>query len=184
MTVYEATTRKDYRKIVRFTHKQPHSRLIPWRRTHGAKSVETEGLKQRKDTLKCLHVFWCEDEKGEIRAVLSVRERMTEQNIPVATNACVIMNDWDWKSDNGVYFKELVDSIIRIEAPKYRLERGHFFGMKKFADWTKELCGETMKVVREIPSADVDPTRVKCAVDLGPIYEYVIDFNAYIKGLK
>lgn len=171
MTVYEAVTAKDYRKIVAFIGKQPLSSLpmVCWIKGFKGTGLTLRHFEFWKTQIPYLHIFWCEDEKRVIRCVLSVQERMTPQQIPIATYASVILKDDDWKADNGAYFKELLDHIIRNEAPKYKLERGEFFGVEKFADWTKELCGDAMKIVNKFEN------------ELGIVYSYVIDFKRYLE---
>lgn len=170
MTVYEATRRKDYRKIADFIARQK-SKSLPmtcWRRGMQGKAMVITDLEYWKRK-PYFHLFYAEDDKRKIRCVLSVHERMTIEKVPLATYASVIMADEDWDADNGNYFKEILNNIIRLEAPKYKLEKGDFFGVEKYAKWTKELCGDTMTTIREHDT------------DLGKVYRYEIDFLAYQK---
>lgn len=174
MTVYEATRRREYQKIVSFISEQPAESLpmVCWVKGFKGEGVLLKHLEFWKQQVPYLHIFWIEDDKRQVRGVLSVQERMTTQQLPIATYASVVLKDEDWKKDNGDYFKELLDHIIRYEAPKYKLERGEFFGIQKFADWTKELCGDTMKILNKFENK------------LGIVYSYVIDFKEYMATRK
>lgn len=170
MTVYEARSREDLRKIADFIVNQKPSSLpmTCWQRGMKGEGLTFEGLEYWATKLY-FHLFYVEDDKRGIRCVLSVHERMTIEKVPIATHASVIMKDEDWESNNGAYFKELLDHIIRNEAPKYKLERGDFFGVEKYANWTKELCGNSMTIAREH------------LTDLGIVYRYEIDFAKYVE---
>lgn len=175
MSVYEATKPAHYVKIAKFIEEEMPTELekfLPftcWQRGFKGKGHLTDFIKKLKEQTPALHIFWVEDEDKEIRAVLSVHERMTYTKVPVATYAFVFMNRKDWEANEGRYFKELLDNIIRNEAPKYKLEKGDFFGLQKYAEWTKELCGDTMTIKKEHDT------------DLGKVYRYEIDFLAYQK---
>lgn len=174
MTVYEATKLKDFTKIVRFINTQPREFLpvICWQRGLKGEGLRAEYLKFWKTQLPYLHIFYVEDAKRKIRCVFAIQERMTVQKIPIATNASVVVEIEDWNSNNSEYFKEAVDHIIRVEAPKYKVERGKFFGVEKFAVWTQELCGEAMTITEKLNT------------DLGIVYRYEVNVEKYIKGLK
>lgn len=171
MTVYEASSKGDYDIIAKFILSQRGS--IPFACWQGGFKGEghlVDSIERFKVHMPYLHIFWVEDEKGIIKVVISVHERMSIEKVPVATYAFVCVDQKDWETNNGLYFKELLDYIIRNEAPKYRLERGEFFGLEKYANWTKELCGNSMETVGKMFSAELGEI----------VHAYTIDFKKYL----
>jgi len=171
MPIYEALTGQDYVKIAGFVAKQPETSIpfICWQRGFKGEGLLVDSIQRLKEQMPYLHIFWIED-NGEIRAVISFHERMSIEKVPIVTYAFVCVTEEDWKNNNGSYFKELIDWLIRNKWNEYGVERGEFFGVEKYALWTKELCGDSMEVLGK-----------DYALDLGEIvYAYTIDFKKYV----
>lgn len=171
MTVYEATEKKDFRKLASHFRKQPKD-TIPFKCWEGAwRDKDLQFIKEQKPEL---HIFWVEDKKRKIRAIISFEERTKQEfPVPMVTFAFVWVDNKDWISNNGKYFKKMLDWIIRNRWKEYGVVRGEFWGIEKYMKWTKELSKDAMEVSKKRFSHD--PV-------LGPVFFYTIDFEKYVSG--
>lgn len=149
MTVYEAMNGKDYTKIAEFIVSQPEENrcFASWKVGHPA---STAGFIQHaKETRENYHIFWCEDENRKIRGVHSVEHHDTGFGWHVATNAFAMIDYKDLESGDIRFYQEMLDHMVRNEAPKYNVKRGEFWVAPHLVEWTKKVFNGAYEITRE-----------------------------------
>lgn len=167
MTVYEATAKKDFRKLAEFAVKQDVGNLTlkSWRNMFPeAQANAIEFVKQQKPQLD---IWVVEDNTGTVRLALSIEKRGPDFNakeVKLLTHAALVVDDKDYEEDNTQFYEELHHHLFKVYPPEGYLE-GRFWGNQKIVEWTKKFFGENMKVFREAETAE-----------FGKVYFYSISF--------
>jgi len=149
MTVFEAVDRAGYMKIAGFIAGQPPENRCfqSWNVGHPASTAGF--LKHCKETRENFHIFWCEDQFSRVRAVYSIEAHDTLQNWSIATNAYAMVDNVDLAAGDMTYYRELVDYLIRHEAPKYRAELGEFWVAEHLITWVVTVFAGCHEIKRE-----------------------------------
>lgn len=179
MTVYEATNRGHYEKLIDFIVRQPAG-CLPRECMRTAIPIATVEFVEtiKKDPEQ--RIFWVEDENGVIHGIIFLKFRRVEMPLAdqpqcIATFASICISAEDFEKDNTKYHDELLDHLIRTYSG-FVIEGnptiGEFQAMPKYHDWARRLFGDSMMDIKHMESPI-----------FGTVYRYRVDFKKYL-GLK
>lgn len=176
MSVYEATTKADFQKVVRFLQRQPRGSLSLrcWKVRFS--QVTESFLRQMKQRNLRLKMFYIQDGKGRVRAVFSYEQRGPDFNPKepkIVTFAFTCIDHEDVAVNNRAYYNRLVTFLIKEYGVKKGFTKGEFWGTEEKALWSRELFGTALKITRQVDHPE-----------FGKLFRYTIDFTAYLEGLR
>lgn len=150
MTVYEATTKKHFRKIAEFVKLQPAETSLMKCWQFGMRSLEDFTLLKKKR--QGLQIFVCEDESKRIRLVWMRERRGPEFNPkePSITSHAAFIMDWsDYQKKNFGFIKEVALWLTRYNYEKYGVRLAEHLIPQKFMPVAKEIYGNCLTVTRK-----------------------------------
>lgn len=182
MTVYIATTKKHFVKILAFMKKQPKD-SFPFRcwqleaRQHEANLLNQGFFSRIKEALQGVDVFVCEDDEGNIR-VVAFRERRGKEFNPkepqLALRLRAIPDQGDFES-NFRFIKEAVDWATQYDYIEYGIETAIYDIPDMYLDLMQRIYGDALEIIEEI---EIPPLSI--LPELKKIYRAKISFTKYL----
>jgi len=129
MTVYEATTMKDYKRIEEFLKSEPEDAIVHhcWKAFGG---TSAEWLKKMKDDDPNLHIYYVTDEVGDVRLVYAEGEYGE-----ISKQAYAFMSQEDWDNRMFDFWMELLPFVF-----ERNIERGVKIKRIQATKWLADKC--------------------------------------------
>jgi len=153
MTVYEATSMRDYRKIALFIADQEERYpdnpcFLSWRVGHPESTAEF--IKHCKETRENYMIFWVEDERGNVRALQSIEVHDIDAKNQVCTYVFALIHYEDLLNNNRDYYTQMIIWMVKNKMPLFpKVKTGEFWVQQHLVEWTKQVFNGFYVVDRE-----------------------------------
>jgi len=146
VTVYEATTMRDYKKIADFLMTEPEDSIVHlcWKRIGLLSARE---IKELKDKEPNLHIYYVTDEEDRMKGVFAHGEYGQ-----FAREGCAFMSQEDWDNQVFDFWKELFTFLFEKNV-RDGLKIGQIQVAKWVGDRVIQWLGKDLIKIKEIREA-------------------------------